>query len=264
MRFSIQPPMFKNLQCIPHSFKISQCRHFVSQTVIDRRNARDHFCFFFFPKYPSNSDSADTPSDFGEIWPESGQNLASFFSSFFFFFYEQIWGPIRELHEAGVGGGRFTGVAWVRSGRFTTLTSSLSLSLLLAQSPSHFHSRSLSLPLTLSLSLSLAYSLPLTLSLSLAHSLHLRRKLPPRPAPDAQIRSRKKKKKKKSLQEFAGFRRISLESGRVSPESLLIRVIQWDGGILGSKKTIVVNDGLTNRVLTLRDFETLRWYIVNF
>jgi hypothetical protein len=73
---------------------------------------------FFSPKYSSNSNSSDTPPDSGQIWPESDQNLTSFFFSFVCLFVclfdEQIWGPIREWHEAGVGGGQFTGSVWVR------------------------------------------------------------------------------------------------------------------------------------------------------
>jgi hypothetical protein len=46
----------------------------------------------------------DTLPDSNEIWPESGELLFLFFI-FIFIFDEQIWGPIRERHEAGVGGG---------------------------------------------------------------------------------------------------------------------------------------------------------------
>jgi hypothetical protein len=79
----------------------------------------------------------------------------------------------------------------------------------------------------------------------------------------------KKKKEKKML---AGFwpdsGQISLESGGVSPE-LLFEEYFGEKNQKWSRATHVttipsVNDGLTDRVPTLRNFETLRGYIVNF
>jgi hypothetical protein len=103
---------------------------------------------------------------------------ASFSLSLFFFFDEQIWGLIRERHEAGVGGGRFIGAVWAIHCLSLSLARSQS-----PQSPSHTHRRfgsrssvirSLSLFLACSVSLShsllLAHSLPLTLTGGLGHA----------------------------------------------------------------------------------------------
>jgi hypothetical protein len=52
-------------------------------------------------------------------WNPTKSSELLFLSLFFFFFEEHIWGLIREQHEAGVGGGRFTYAVWVqRFGRF--------------------------------------------------------------------------------------------------------------------------------------------------
>jgi hypothetical protein len=224
--------------------------------------SRDHFCFLFF--FFQNTPQIVIPAIPRQIPARFGRNLARIWRASFplslslslSFFGEHIWGPIREPHEAGVGGGRFTSAIWVQQfgsggGRFTTLTLisvSLCLSLAHSQSSSHFLSHSLTVSLSHSPAVWVTqlnrFASRFDGGISKPHPrallvgvLYLRHKLPLRPAPDDQIRSGKKKKACKNLSDS---NQISSESGGVSPKSPLIRVIQWDGGILGSKKATVV------------------------
>jgi hypothetical protein len=121
------------------------------------------------------------------------------------------------------GGGQFTTLALISVSLCLSCSLSLLLTLTLArsQSPSHTHRRFGSHSLVVSFccfdggiegSERHLRAFPVGVT-------YLRRKLPPRPALDTQIRS-----EKKACKNLPDFGQISSDSGKVSPESLLIRV----------------------------------------